>query len=233
MVCEVNEKLGASEKVVAIDGPSASGKSTVAKRIAVEIGSEYLDTGAMYRAITFGVLKRQVDPQDRESVAEVLGEVTIKLGKDQVFVDGLDATQAIREPQISRSVSAVAANPAVRSLLVRLQQEWICQNEGGVVDGRDICTVVAPDAAVKVFVTASLEERARRRSAQSGQPVEEVAAELERRDHIDTTREDSPLQVAETAKVLDTTDLTIEDAVTEIVEMVKAVPGWETNKNVG
>ena len=208
-----------STKVVAIDGPAGSGKSTVARKVAEETGLAYLDTGAMYRAITLGVLNRAIDPEDRDGVAAVLDEIDIEVGRSTVIVDGAAATDAIRSATVTRSVSAVAANPAVRSALVRLQREWISQQDGGVLEGRDIGSVVAPDAAVKVFLTASTRERARRRALETGGDVDEVEADIIRRDGLDSSRDDSPLIVAHDATTVDTTGVPINEVVDAIVAM--------------
>ena len=206
--------------VVAIDGPGGSGKSTVASKVAEATGLSYLDTGAMYRAIAFAVLQRGVDPADWNAVTQILGSIELEIGPNEVFVDGVDATDAIRGAAVTTHVSAVAANPAVREELVRMQQEWIGQRCGGVLEGRDIGTVVAPTAALKVFLTASVHERARRRALESGAETELVEAELIRRDAADSEREASPLVPANDAIEIDTTDKSIDDVVALIVELV-------------
>lgn len=207
-------------QVVAIDGPGGSGKSTVARLVAAATGLSYLDTGAMYRAIAFGVLERGVDPTDWPAVAKVLPSIELDVGPDAVVVDGVDAADAIRGSDVTAHVSAIAANPAVRESLVRMQQEWIVQRGGGVLEGRDIGTVVAPKAAVKVFLTASVHERARRRSLETGAEIETVEAELTRRDLADSERKKSPLVPADDAILVDTTDKSIDEVVAIIVELV-------------
>ena len=202
--------------VIAIDGPAGSGKSTVARAVARHLGVDHLDTGAMYRSVAFAALRDGVDPEDTEEVAALVGRVLIE-ANDHVIVDGADATDAIRSPAVSMAVSAVAQNPAVRAELVRRQREWVTARPGGVVEGRDIGSVVLPDADVKVYLTASDAERARRRAGEAGQPGhDEVAADLARRDRVDTSRAASPLVVAEGAVVIDTTGR----SVAEIVELV-------------
>jgi cytidylate kinase len=207
---------------VAIDGPGGAGKSTVAKLVAATTGLRYLDTGAMYRAITFGVLARGVDPADWPAVADVLPAIAIDVGEVSVIVDGVDATEAIRGPEVTQHVSAVAANPAVRTALVQLQKQWIESGDGGVLEGRDIGTVVAPEAAVKVYVTASVRERARRRSVETGDDIDVVEADLIRRDALDSERADSPLRPADDAVHIDTTEHTIPEVADMIVALVVA-----------
>lgn len=202
--------------VIAIDGPAGSGKSTVARAVARRLGLDHLDTGAMYRSVAFAALRDGVDPDDAEGVAALAGKTLIEVN-DHVVVDGDDATEAIRRPAVSLAVSAVAQNPAVRAELVRRQREWVEARSGGVVEGRDIGSVVLPDADVKVYLTASDAERARRRAGEAGQPgPDEVAADLARRDRVDANRAFSPLVVASGAVVIDTTGR----SVTEIVDAV-------------
>ena len=194
---------------IAIDGPAGSGKSTVSRALAVRLGIDRLDTGAMYRAVAWAVLDREVDPGDRDGVADVAGSVEIAVG-ERVTVDGTDVTRAIRGPEVSAAVSAVAANPDVRAVMVRRQREWAAERGGGVIEGRDIGSVVFPAADLKIYLTASAEERARRRP-------EEGADAVARRDRIGSTREVSPLGVAEGARVIDTTDRPVEEIVEEVV----------------
>src|SRR5438270_12789875 len=149
-------------RVVAIDGPAGSGKSTVARAVASRLGIAYLDTGAMYRSVAFAAIQRGVDPADGEALAKVASGLDIRLG-DRVFVDGVDATAPIRSPEVTAVGSAVAAHPPVRAEMVHRQRRWAAAHGGGVAEGRDIGTVVFPDADVKVFLTATEDERARRR----------------------------------------------------------------------
>jgi cytidylate kinase len=195
--------------VIAIDGPAGSGKSTVSRALAARLGVDRLDTGAMYRAVAWASLDRTIDPGDRDAVAGVARTIEISVG-DRVSVDGADVTEAIRGPEVSAAVSAVAANPEVRAVLVRRQREWAAEHGGGVVEGRDIGSVVFPGADLKIYLTASVEERARRRP-------EEGADAVARRDRIDSTRPVSPLGVAEGARVIDTTDRSVDDIVEEVV----------------
>jgi cytidylate kinase len=213
------------EFVVAIDGPAGAGKSTTARLAAERLGFRYLDTGAMYRALTWKALDAGVNPQDVDAVAALARTTHLALGpKQRLLVDGVDVTDSLREPAVTRSVSHVARVPGVRREMVRLQREMA---RGGpcVVEGRDIGTVVFPDAPVKVFLAASLEERARRRQRETGEPAERrdaLAEEIRRRDAMDSDREDSPLRQADDAVTLDTTGLTIDEAVEEIVRRVRA-----------
>ena len=204
--------------VIAIDGPAGSGKSTVGRRLARHLGLGYLDTGAMYRGVTFAALRRGIDPADAEVVARLAGQVELELTDDALVVDGVDATIEIRGPEVTRAVSLVAANPAVREELVRRQRAWAQAHGGGVLEGRDIGTVVFPDAALKVYLTASPEVRAQRRSQEvTDLDYQTVAADLARRDALDQGRETSPLAEASDAIVVDTTDRGIDDIVADLV----------------
>ena len=208
-------------RVIAIDGPAGSGKSTVAKEVASRLGLDYLDTGAMYRAVAFAAIRRGIDPEDFDRVAELARQVDLEVG-DSVKVDGADATIEIRSPEVTRAVSVVAANPAVRSELVARQREWASAHGGGVVEGRDIGTVVFPGADVKVYLTADDQERASRRSKEMlDLQYDQVAADIARRDHADSTRAASPLSVAPDAVVLDTTGLGVDAVVSTVLEMAE------------
>jgi CMP/dCMP kinase len=207
--------------VVAIDGPSGSGKSTVAKALAARLGLEYLDTGAMYRGVTFAVLRRGIDPAEHEPVAKVVGDVELLLDGSNITVDGVDASADIRGPEVTRAVSLVAANPVVRDELVRRQRAWIEERGGGVVEGRDIGTEVWPGAELKVYLVADLSVRAARRGQEIGSSDgQAVADDLARRDAIDSTREASPLTQADDAVVVDTTDRPVEDIVAELLDRI-------------
>ena len=204
-------------RVIAIDGPAGSGKSTVAKALAARLGLEYLDTGAMYRSVTFAALRRGVDPGEAEQVARMVADLQLEVGPDAVVVDGIDATIEIRGPEVSRAVSIVAANPEVRTEMVRRQRAWVAERGGGVLEGRDIGTVVFPDAELKVYLTADPETRAQRRSQEVRDlDYETVAADLARRDALDQGRDVSPLTEAADAFVVDTTGLAVE----EIIELI-------------
>jgi cytidylate kinase len=203
--------------VVAVDGPSGSGKSTVSRRLASSIGARYLDTGAMYRAVTWAVLRSDVDPADADAVAKIAGEVQLEIGTDPVApafrADGHDVSAEIRGPEVTAHVSAVAAVPTVRQVLVAMQRAIIDDAGRVVVEGRDIATVVAPDANLKVYLTASAAARAQRRSAEDAADVAATAADLARRDRLDSTRSTDPLRQADDAVELDTTGLSVDQVV--------------------
>ena len=210
-------------KVIAIDGPAGSGKSTVARRLADRLGLDYLDTGAMYRAVTFAALRRGIDPADTGPVADLARVVDLDVTTDHVRVDGVDATIEIRGPEVSRAVSLVAANPEVRAELVRRQREWAYERAGGVLEGRDIGTVVFPDAVLKVYLDARPEVRAERRAAEvSDLDYETVAADMARRDALDQGRQADPLRLADDAIMLDTSDMTIDEIVAELARRIDA-----------
>jgi CMP/dCMP kinase len=220
--------------VIAVDGPGGSGKSTVAREIARRLGLRYLDTGAMYRAITQLALDRRIDIEDQAAVAELAERAVLTVGTDPdhptIAVDGVRVDAEIRTRAVTNAVSAIAAVPAVRRLLVARQQQIIsaARAAGGVVvEGRDIGSVVAPQAPVKVFLTASTEVRALRRSRQLGEKgVDDVArtlAELDRRDVLDSTRAADPLAVPADALVLDSTGLTVPEVVDEVLRRCRQV----------
>jgi cytidylate kinase len=208
--------MTASINVVAIDGPAGAGKSTIAKELARVLQLPYLDTGAMYRGITCAALRRGVDPGDEAAVAQLAITTILDITNEQLFVDGVDATSDIRGEAVTRAVSAVAANSDVRRELRERQRVWVAERGGGVVEGRDIATVVFPDARLKVYLTASPLVRAQRRVAQIGGDVEQIARDIAERDHKDSTRVDSPLRESENAIVVDTSDRTIGDVVSQI-----------------
>jgi cytidylate kinase len=208
-------------KVIAIDGPAGSGKSTVARKLAERLGLEYLDTGAMYRAVTFAALRRGVDPDDTGRVENLARSVELEVTATHVRVDDVDATIEIRGPEVSRAVSLVAANPGVRTEMVRRQREWATERGGGVLEGRDIGTVVFPDAALKVYLIARPEVRAERRAAEvSDLDYETVAADMARRDALDQGRDTAPLRRADGALELDTSDMTVDEIVAELVRRI-------------
>jgi CMP/dCMP kinase len=212
--------------VVAVDGPSGSGKSTVSRRLALALGARYLDTGAMYRAVTLAVLKAGVDPRDAATVAKVAHQARLASGTDptrpSITLDGVPVDREIRGAAVTGAVSAVAAVPAVRALLVACQRSIIAKAGQIVVEGRDIGTVVAPDADLKVYLTAAADERARRRSAELASDPAATAADLARRDRLDSGRAADPLAQAPDAVVLDSTSLGIDEVVTELREMLAA-----------
>ena len=217
--------------IVAIDGPAGAGKSTVARAVARRLGLAYLDTGAMYRGLTWLALQRDVDPGDGASLAALARDVPMAIEPtrdgDRVRVDDQDVTEAIRLPEVSGRVSEVSAHAGVREEMVAAQRALLSSG-GWVSDGRDVGTVVWPGADLKVFLTASLEERARRRRAElaaRGVEVDEptVLEDVRRRDHLDTSRETSPLRVAPGAIVIDSSEMTADDVVERVVRLVEAL----------
>jgi cytidylate kinase len=210
--------------VVAVDGPAGSGKSTVSRRLAVALGARYLDTGAMYRAVTWAVLRDGAEPADADAVAKIADSVSVEVGTDprapHVRVDETDVDRPIRGPEVTAAVSAVAAVPAVRARLVAQQREIIAAEGRIVVEGRDIGTVVAPDADLKVYLTASAAERGRRRSAESDGDLQLTVADLARRDELDSSRAVDPLRRADDAIVLDSTTLGIDEVVARLQSLV-------------
>ena len=213
--------------VVALDGPSGTGKSTVARALATELGLRYLNTGAMYRAVTWAVLAASVDPTDADRVARLAGRIHVEITTDphdqRVEVDGTPVEGEIRSPEVTAAVSPVSATPEVRRLLVARQRELI--GAGGiVVEGRDIGTVVAPDAELKVYLTASHDTRAERRARQDGTAPEQFGATseaLRRRDAYDSGRTLDPLRPADDAVHVDTTALTVYDVVKRLVDIAR------------
>ena len=229
--------MTAPRRIVAIDGPAGSGKSTVARGVARALGLVVLDTGAMYRAATLAALERGVDLADAEAVTAaardseiVVGQVAGEDDGDVVRLDGRDVTADIRGPLVTAAVSIVSAHPGVREVMVARQRDWAERHRGGVVEGRDIGTVVFPDAAVKVFLIASDDERARRRqrdeeAAARQADVAEIRDALARRDALDVGRAASPLKPADDALVIDTTGRTVDDVVAEIVARFESTDG--------
>ncbi len=214
--------------IIAIDGPAGAGKTTTARRVAEKLGYLYIDTGAMYRAVTLAALRAGI-PLEEEAIAQLLPQLRIELRLSaqgqRTVLNGEDVTEELRTPEVTQWVSLVSSFPAVRRFLVE-QQRQMGRCGGIVMDGRDIGTVVFPDADVKVFLTASLPVRARRRCQelrQQGIEVteEQVAAELERRDQLDSHRRESPLMQAPDAVVIDTTELTIEEQTERVLELVR------------
>ena len=215
---------------IAIDGPAAAGKSTVAKLIAKKLGFTYIDTGAMYRAVTLYCLERNVDCQNDEEVNKLINEIKIELYPDnRVSLNGKDVTKEIRSTQVAQNVSYIAANKEVRLYLVD-QQRLLAENASVVMDGRDIGTYVLPNADVKIFQIASVETRAERRYLENVEKgiactIEEISEQIKMRDRIDSGRSFAPLSKADDAVSLDTSDLTIEEVVNAILKIINEKVG--------
>lgn len=210
-----------SPRVIAIDGPAGSGKSTIARALADHLGLDYLDTGAMYRAVAFAALRARIDPGEAAAVVAVARAMDLVLDRTSCVVDGVDATEAIRGAEVTAAVSTVAAVAEVRKELVERQRAWVAERGGGVVEGRDIGSVVFPDARLKVYLTASSEVRARRRAGEiADADVEWVAADIRRRDDADSGRVASPLVAADGSVTIDTSDLDIDEVVAVIVGLL-------------
>jgi cytidylate kinase len=216
--------------VVALDGHSSCGKSTTAKQVAKELGYAYIDTGAMYRAVTLYFLEHYIDLTNPKKIQEALANIEVtfhrnpKTNRNEVFLNGLNVEDEIRTMYVSNMVSEVSVIPAVRRAMVAEQQK-MGKRRGVVMDGRDIGTVVFPDAEVKVFMTADVETRAKRRQEELFEkdqlvPFDEIVENLQKRDHIDSTREDSPLRQAEDAHLLDTSHITIDEQVEFVMRLV-------------
>jgi CMP/dCMP kinase len=220
--------------VVAVDGPAGTGKSSVSRGLARSLQARYLDTGAMYRIVTLAALRAGVDLDDADAIAAAAARAQLAVGndpdEDRSCLDGDDVSAEIRGDAVTKAVSAVSAVPDVRARLVELQRELAAQPGAVVVEGRDIGTVVLPDADVKIFLTASAEERARRRNDQNvasglGDDYAAVLADVKRRDHLDSTRAVSPLRAAEDAVVVDTSDMTESEVIAHLQELVRAQAG--------
>ncbi|WP_319434565.1 (d)CMP kinase [Mycobacterium sp. RTGN5] len=219
--------------VVAVDGPAGTGKSSVSRGLARALNAHYLDTGAMYRLVTLSILRAAVDLTDPEAIAAA-ADVPLSVGDDpnvdRAYLGGEDVSAEIRGDEVTRAVSAVSAVPQVRARLVALQQELASGPENVVVEGRDIGTVVLPDADVKIFLTASAETRARRRNDQNvavglADDYETVLADVQRRDHLDSTRAVSPLRPADDAVIVDTSEMTEAEVVAHLLQLVEQRSG--------
>jgi cytidylate kinase len=216
--------------VIAVDGPAGTGKSSVSRGLARALGARYLDTGAMYRIVTLAVLRAGIDLDDANSIAAVAAEAKLAVGydpdEDRSYLAGEDVSTEIRGDEVTKAVSAVSAVPAVRTRLVELQRQLAAGTGSVVVEGRDIGTVVLTDADVKILLTASAQERARRRNDQNianglGDDYEGVLADVQRRDHLDSTRAVSPLRAADDAVVVDTSDMPESEVIDHLVALVK------------
>jgi cytidylate kinase len=207
--------------IVTIDGPGGTGKSTVARAVALAAGLPHLDTGAFYRAATLAVLREGVDPADQKTVAEVVAGSQFDQEAGAMYLDGEDVSTQIRSAAVTTSVSEVAAQPEVRRLLVEHQRDWVTRHGGrAIVEGRDIGSVVFPSAELKVYLDARPEVRAARRARESGTATPEVVDALERRDRIDSTRAVSPLTVPDGARVIDTSDMSFDEVVEAVLGML-------------
>jgi CMP/dCMP kinase len=206
--------------IIAIDGPAGAGKSTVGRALAKQLGLEYLDTGAMYRAVAHAALRRGIPVTDEAQVADLSRRLDLTVGEAGVIVDGEDATTAIRSRDVTEAVSAVAANTPVREELRARQRRWAQERGGGVIEGRDIGSVVFPDATLKLYITASRRTRAERRVGEIGGDLDEVEASISERDRRDMTRVDGPLRPADGASVVDTTGLTVDEVVERVLELL-------------
>lgn len=216
--------------VIAIDGPSGSGKSSVSRAVATELGLDYLDTGSMYRAMTWYLQDLGINITDPQSVVSAANSEVIQPSIDPsepgIRVSGKDVSVEIRGPEVTQGVSAVSAVPAVRELMVALQREIAANSKSGiVVEGRDICAVVLPDAPVKLFITADPQARAIRRAKETGHEVSATINDLAKRDLADSTRATSPLEVAPGARVIDTTHMELSEVIAQVVDIARATRG--------
>lgn len=207
-------------RVIAIDGPAGAGKSTIARRLARALDLEYLDTGAMYRAVTAVALHRGWDVHDESAIGPMSREIDIEVGLESVVADGIDVTDFIRGPEVTGAVSTVAAMSSVRQEMRERQRHWGETRGGGVIEGRDIGTVVFPDAILKVFLTASPRVRAERRVAEMGGDVQAIEQSIRERDFKDSSRSDSPLAESNDAVTVDTSDRSIDDVVEGIMALL-------------
>lgn len=212
--------MNSTPVIVAIDGPAGAGKSTIARALASRLGLEYLDTGAMYRAVTHAAMDRGVALDDTEAVAALARSISIRVADGTTSVDDIDVSEPIRGGAVTAAVSTVAANSAVRRSMRDLQRAWGLSRGGGVIEGRDIGTVVFPDALLKVYLTASPRVRAERRVAEVGGDVDAMERSIMERDHKDSSRSDSPLSTSSDSVVIDTGGRTVDAIVDEIVAMI-------------
>ena len=206
--------------VIAIDGPAGAGKSTVARGVAAALGFTYLDSGAMYRSVALAALRAGVDPDDADAVSRLARALNIEFEGTQVLLAGEDVSTEIREPNVTEAASRVSVHPGVRTAMVQRQRDLIAAGRY-VAEGRDIGTVVSPDSPLKVFLNASDPERARRRAAETGEPVADVLAAQTERDRRDRGREHGALRAADDAVELDTTGVGVEEVVSRVVAIAR------------
>ncbi|MEJ6493026.1 MAG: (d)CMP kinase [Actinomycetes bacterium] len=216
--------------VIAVDGPSGSGKSSVCRAVATQLGLEYLDTGSMYRAVTWYVQSKGVDLLNTAHIAELVTSAVVVPSTDPaepgIKVGGVDVSEPIRGEVVTQAVSAVSAVPEVRQSMVSLQREIVTRSHSGiVVEGRDICAVVLPDAPVKLFITAEPQARAARRAKEVGADMIDTNASMEKRDHADSTRAMSPLEIAKDATVIDTTHMKLNEVINQVIDLARSYRG--------
>jgi cytidylate kinase len=220
--------------IIAIDGPSGSGKSSVSRAVATELGFDYLDTGSMYRAVTWFIQDLGIDPNDAQAVIQSVSQFamadviqpSIDPSEPGIRISGKDITVEIRGHEVTQGVSAVSAVPAVRELMVNLQREIAASSKSGiVVEGRDICAVVLPGASVRLFITADPQARANRRAKETGAAVATTIDDLAKRDLADSTRTVSPLEIAPGVRVIDTTFMDLSEVIAQVVDIARAVRG--------
>jgi cytidylate kinase len=215
-----------TDLLVTMDGPAGTGKSTVSRAVARALGVPHLDTGAFYRVAGLIALRSGVELDDEEQVVNAISGAALDQVDGHMFLDGVDVSDQIRSPEATTASSRVSAHPAVRKLLVEEQRDWVARHGNrAVVEGRDIGSVVFPDATLKVYLDARPEVRARRRSLQTGEEYETILSEIRDRDHRDSTRDVSPLTVPLGAVVVDTTDMAFEEVVDAVVGMARARSG--------
>jgi len=209
-----------SDNVVAIDGPAGSGKSTVSPLVAKRLELKYLDTGMMFRSIAYSCLQSECDLAKYDEVSNVVNSIDLEILSDgSAIIDGNVLRDELRTAEVSQAVSVVAANPDVRKTLLDMQRSWVQSNGGGVLDGRDIGTIVFPNARLKIYLYADVLKRAERRTHDTKQPLEEIIADIERRDLADSSREVAPLEPADDAYQIDSTHLTIDEVVDQVVAL--------------
>ncbi|KUO73656.1 MAG: cytidylate kinase [Clostridia bacterium BRH_c25] len=211
-------------KIIAIDGPAGAGKSTIARKLADCIGYTYIDSGAMYRALTLKVLRENIPLKELDCIINMAVKTDIDFRENSIYLDGKAADAEIREENVNRNVSYIAAIPEVRKLMVELQRK-ISRNKNVVMDGRDVGTVIFPSANIKFYITASVEERAERRYNELKQKgydaeIQDIKSQIEKRDHIDSTRSESPLMVASDAIIIETTGKKVEEVLDEVISKI-------------